>query len=499
MNLEPVIGLEVHIELSTKTKMFCGCSTAYFGAEPNTFTCPVCLGLPGSLPVPNRRAVEATVLLGLALNCEIPLKSKFDRKHYFYPDLPKGYQISQYDEPLCRRGKLSGGGKLYPVGIRRVHLEEDTGKMVHTKLKGKEVTLVDFNRSGVPLIEVVTEPEIKSVEDLVMFAQELRRIVRYLGISGADMEKGQMRFEANVSVRKPGTPLPDFKVEIKNINSFKFLEQSVRYEIDRQTSLVAQKRSVVQETRGWDERKQKTVPQRLKEEAVDYRYFPEPDIPPMEWRDEDIDNLRSKLPELAAQKRERFIDWFHLEPHQAWALTEEKDVAEWYEEGLKAYIQTVWPGIDVTVTKPSQPVAVDAFAANLANWTLNELKRHVPASAALAKLPFEPAQMAELLYLVDKNELTAASAKEALAEMVKTGISPRSFLKKRGVKKLGQEDLEQIISVVLQDNQKAVSDYRKGKDQAIQFLVGQAARISKGRADPETVRKLLLERLPRKR
>ncbi len=330
MTYEPVIGMEIHVELATKSKMFCGCPADHFAKKPNTQTCPVCLGLPGALPVPNKKSIEWTIKLGLALGCEIPLFSKFDRKNYFYPDLPKGYQISQYDQPFCVNGALHG------VRIRRVHLEEDTGKLQHTTIEGKRVTLVDFNRSGVPLVEIVTEPDIRSGEEAKEFLKKLYQIVRYLDISDADMEKGSMRLEPNISVRPTGIKdLPNYKVEVKNINSFNFVKKAIEYEVNRHVALIESGETPVQETRGWNEGKGITVSQRRKEEAYDYRYFPEPDIPPIRWDSSQITEIKSQIPELPNEKAMRFKKEYQLNAYDTGLLTDTRQLADYFEECVK--------------------------------------------------------------------------------------------------------------------------------------------------------------------
>lgn len=416
MKYEPVIGLEIHVELKTKSGMFCGCPADHFAKKPNTGTCPVCLGLPGALPTPNKKAVEWTIMLGLALGSEIAEVSKFDRKHYFYPDLPKGYQISQYDQPLCRGGKISTS--FGDVRIHRVHLEEDTGKLQHAVVDGKKVTLVDFNRSGVPLVEIVTEADIHSSEQAKEFLKKLHQIVRYLGISDADMEKGSMRLEPNISIRKVGeTGMPPYKVEVKNINSFRFAAAAIEYELKRHEALLNEGKIPVQETRGWDEAKNGTVSQRSKEEAADYRYFPEPDIPPMRFTKDVIASIGSNIPELPDVKKTRFMSAYALNDADASQLTDSRALADYFEEAVKAAS---------VFEKPYSPKEV-------ANWLINK-------KPDIEKVL--PAQLIEELH--EAKKVVAVSA----------------------------DELNAIITPVLSSNEKAVADYKAGKQQVIMFLMG---------------------------
>lgn len=444
MNYQPIIGLEVHVELATKSKMFCRCSADYFGHEPNTHTCPVCLGLPGALPFPNKTAIEWCMKIGLALNCTLPLNSKFDRKNYFYPDLAKGYQISQYDEPFCLNGwievgKSKGSKETKKIGIRRVHMEEDTGKLVHAEVNGKNVSLIDFNRSGVPLVEIVTEPDFENEYQVVHYLQKLQKIVRYLDVSNADMEKGDMRLEPNISLREIGqTALPNYKVEVKNINSFRFVEKAILYELKRQQELLDKDQTPTQETRGWDEVRQKTVSQRLKEEANDYRYFPEPDIPPLQWTDEYVEKLQAELPELPDEKIKRFEKEFGLSYYDCEILTRERSLAEFFEEAVKV-------GIKCSIK-----------AKDIANAIINK------------KVSTENIQPAEVVEYI---------------------------LKSRKIEEVNPEELEQVIIDVLSNNEKAVSDFKNGKENALMFLVGQVMRALKKKIDAQHIKNLLKEKL----
>lgn len=424
-----VIGLEIHVELKTRSKMFCGCSADYFGHQPNTHVCPVCLGLPGALPVANKKAIEWTVLAGMALGCQAPLFSKFDRKNYFYPDLPKGYQISQYDLPLCINGKLG------QVRIRRVHLEEDTAKLIHTQ----KSTLIDFNRSGVPLLEIVTEPDMRSTDEVKDFMKKLQQILRYLGISDCDMEKGSMRLEANVSVkRKKSAKLPDYRVEIKNLNSFRFVEKAINYEIKRQSQLIKKEKKPIQETRGWDEVKQITYPQRWKEAAQDYRYFPEPDLPPIRWTKKELVAIKNQLLELPEIKTKRFKKEYRLTDYQTKILTETREKADYFEETVK-------------IGKKHK-----ISTKELANVIVNK------------RVDIEKLLPAELIQIL---------IKEKTKPVIK-----------------GKE-LKDAINKILKKNKEAAEDYKKGKVTAVEFLVGQVMSETKSRADPNLTRKILLEKL----
>jgi aspartyl-tRNA(Asn)/glutamyl-tRNA(Gln) amidotransferase subunit B len=427
---EPVIGLEIHVELATKSKMFCGCPADHFAKPPNTQTCPVCLAMPGGLPVPNKKAIEWTIKLGLALGCEIPLFSKFDRKNYFYPDLPKGYQISQYDQPLAINGKVET--ELGSVRIHRVHLEEDTGKLLHTTVDGKKVTLVDFNRGGVALVEIVTEPDIKSGDQAKAFLKKLHQIVRYLGISDADMEKGSMRLEPNISVRPMGVKeLPNYKVEVKNINSFNFVKKAIEYEITRHIKILEEGKTPVQETRGWMEGKNETVSQRVKENADDYRYFPEPDIPPMRWTSTFINGIKDQLPELPDAKLARFKKDYALNDYDAKLLIDSIELANYFEECVKINLVP---------------------AKKLANWIINKK--------------------------VNIDEVLPAALVKSIVQV-------------SAVSSLSDADLKNVVQQIVDQNPKAADDYNKGKEQAMGFLVGMVMKELKGKGNPQDIRGLV--------
>ncbi len=453
---EPVIGLEIHVELKTKSKMFCGCFADWFGKKPNSNTCPVCLGLPGALPVPNRIAVEWCVMLGLALNCEIPQFSKFDRKNYFYPDLAKGYQISQYDQPFAVNGNLTldSGNQdikrdqnsrnlIKTIRIRRVHLEEDTGKLLHDVVDGKRVSLIDFNRGGVPLVEIVTEPDIRSSEEARVFLKKLYQIIRYIGISDADMEKGSMRLEPNISVRlKTDKDLPNYKVEVKNINSFNFAKKAIDFEIVRHIDLLSQGETPKQETRGWDEKKGITYSQRSKEEAHDYRYFPEPDIPPIRWTKEQIAKIKEQIPELPDQKIIRFMKKYQLNDYDSTILIETQERAEYFEKTVKT-----------TLDSGDQHIKMDQISTKtIANWIINK-------KADIKKVSPE-----ELLKLI-----AGQTQKVTIPD----------------------EELEKIIQKILAENPRAVADYKSGKENVLMYLLGQVMREIKGQGKAEKIKEVL--------
>uniref|UniRef100_A0A831TF60 Aspartyl/glutamyl-tRNA(Asn/Gln) amidotransferase subunit B n=1 Tax=Thermorudis peleae TaxID=1382356 RepID=A0A831TF60_9BACT len=478
VEFETVIGLEVHAQLLTRSKMFCGCSAEYAGAEPNTHVCPVCLGLPGSLPVINRQAVVSTVMTGLALNCRIPPYSKFDRKNYMYPDLMKGYQISQYDLPLCVEGYLEfqHDGQRKRVGIRRVHLEEDTARLVHRTWNGTGYSLVDVNRSGVPLIEIVTEPDLRSPEEARAFLVALRQVLRYLGVSTANMEEGAFRCDANISQRSLDGSVVGPKVEIKNMNSFRSVERALAYEVERQRSALRRGEPLVQETRGWLEDQEITVSQRTKEYAEDYRYFPEPDLPPIFLTETNLVEIRARMPELPLARFERFVRDYALGAAEAGLLTEERAVADYFEACVQG---------DREVARPA------------ANWITGELFALMRERAVdINGVGVRPEQLRQLIELVRRGTINALTAKEVLVAVSETGQDPDAIVAERGLAQVSDEaQLRAVVQRVIEQNPKAVADYRRGKGAAIGFLLGQVMKELRGRANPAVARKLLEETL----
>ncbi len=483
----PVIGMEIHVELKTKSKMFCSCKNDLnLEKKPNVNVCPICTGQPGTLPFPNEQAVKFVQMAGLALNCSLRKESKFDRKNYFYPDIPKGYQISQYDQPLCENGKVKINSR--EIGITRIHLEEDTGKLVHPK--GVEYSLVDFNRAGVPLMELVTEPDIESGKEARLFCQKLQQIFRYLEISDADMEKGHMRCEVNISLYKEGEDkLGGTKVEVKNINSFKFVEKSVDYEIKRQTELLNKGEKIIQETRGYDSNREITVSQRKKESAHDYRYFPEPDIPPMIFSDDYVEDIRRKLPELPEQKTKRLIEEYGISESNAEVITSDKNLAEYFEEVVSE--------IKEKLNCSEFEVAEVKCLKVASNYIVSELQKHLIKNHETIKdIKITPENYAELVAFVASGKINSSAAQTVLEEMYKTGGDPSQIIEKKGLSQVSdKDDLTVVIQEIIDKNEKSVQDYKSGKENALQFLMGQVMKVTKGKANPEMTKEILKEKI----
>ena len=477
MNYIPTIGLEIHAELKTKSKMFCSSLNDPLEQHPNVNICPICMGHPGTLPVANKVAIREVQKVGLALNCNLALFSKFDRKNYFYPDLPKGYQISQYDLPFCTGGYLDIEGKR--IRITRIHLEEDTGKLLHPK--GADHSLVDFNRAGVPLMELVTEPDIVSGKEAMAFAKELQMLLRYLAASNANMEKGQMRVEANVSIRPEGIEQLGTKVEVKNLNSFRSVGRAIAFEISRQSEVLKSKKKIVQETRGWDDTKVETFSQREKEEAHDYRYFPEPDIPPFRFTKKEFDELNAELPELPWQRRERLSREYSLGPKEAEAFVQQKDIGEYFEKVVSEL------GPDLAPERLQKLIKLSA------NYILTDLMGLLQkASVRGEDFLITPENFAELVLLIEKGEISSPIAKQVLREMFGKGGDPSQIIKEKGLAQVSDEaSIQKIAQEVIEKNPKAVEDYKKGKETALQFLVGQLMAKTKGTVNPETAHSML--------
>jgi aspartyl-tRNA(Asn)/glutamyl-tRNA(Gln) amidotransferase subunit B len=479
---EPVIGLEIHAELMTRSKMFCSCKVVdSVEAPPNTAVCPVCLGMPGMLPVINRTAVEYAMRVALALNCEVQRHNVFARKNYFYPDLPKAYQITQYELPIGLNGRLDielEDGASKRIRIRRVHMEEDTGKLTHldrTADIGEEGTLVDYNRSGVPLLEIVSEPDIRSGEEARAYAVKIRQILRYLGVNAGDLEKGVFRVEPNISLRPVGSSEFGKRTELKNLNSFRVLMDGTAYEIERQTAVLQSGGEVVQETRGWHDSKRLTFSQRSKEEAEDYRYFPEPDLPPLAISDEWIAEVKAALPELPDVKNGRYQQEFGLSAYDAQVLTEERAVAEWFEAALAA---------------GGEPKPIANWMINNLFSLMNEYKQGVDA------IQVTPAGLVELVGLVEKRAINNNTAKEVLAEMFSSGQTAQAIVEAKGLAQISDEAaLTAIIEQLLDENPDSVAAYLGGKVKLRGWFVGQVMKATRGKADPGVVNKLLVEAL----
>jgi aspartyl-tRNA(Asn)/glutamyl-tRNA(Gln) amidotransferase subunit B len=471
---EVVVGMEVHAQLLTESKIFCGCSTK-FGAPANTQTCQICLGMPGVLPVLNQMVVEMAIMAGLAAGCRIASFSRFARKNYFYPDLPKGYQISQYELPICEHGHLdiAVNGGLKRIGIRRIHLEEDAGKNLHEGIAA--ASHVDLNRAGVPLLEIVSEPEIRSAEEAVAYLKKLRDIIVYLGICDGNMEEGSFRCEPNISLRPAGSKEFGTRVEVKNINSFKFVQAAMAYEIKRQTQVLNEGSRVVQETRLWDVEKEVTVPMRSKEEAHDYRYFPEPDLVPLKVSEDLIKRLRDRLPELPDAKRLRFIGEYALPEYDAELLITSRALADYFEACVRDY--------------PNPKI--------VSNWVMGDLLRELKNDGKEPdESPLKPEQLAAMLKLIDAGTISGKIAKDVFIEAYKTGKAPDIIVKEKNLVQVSDPGLiEKLIDQVLNANPNEVKKYREGKDTLFGFFVGQVMKLSQGKANPGKVNELLKKKL----
>ncbi|OGE76196.1 MAG: glutaminyl-tRNA synthase (glutamine-hydrolyzing) subunit B [Candidatus Doudnabacteria bacterium RIFCSPHIGHO2_02_FULL_48_21] len=485
---EQIIGLEIHVQLKTKSKMFCGCRNNPDEIEPNRNICEICTGQPGVLPVVNREAIRKALMVGLALDCEIPEYSKFDRKNYFYPDLPKGYQISQFDQPVCAAGKVTihHDGKEKEIRITRAHLEEDAGKLIHDGA----TTLVDLNRAGVPLQEIVTEPDFRLPSEAKIFLQNLRNTVRYLGVSDADMEKGHLRCDANISLRSVGEEgLPPYKIEIKNLNSFKAVEAALHYEIKRQTEALEAGETFMNQTRGWDDAKGITVEQRTKEAAHDYRYFPEPDLPIMRFLREEVEAVRVQLPELPHQKAQRFGAEFGLAAKDIEVLINDKSLASYFEDVVSELME--WFAAERLEGDEKK------LAKLASNWISGDLQAMLKESGSGVRDSKVSAEnLAELIKMIHKNEISTTAAKKILEVMFTTGGDPSHIAEDEGLGQVSDEGaIAAAVDKVISENEKVVADYRSGKKQALGFLVGKVMAEMKGKANPKIASKLLADKL----
>jgi len=472
MSYEIVIGLEVHLQLNTKSKVFCGCSTD-FGSAPNTQTCPVCLGFPGSLPVLNRRALELGAKVAIALNCQIAKKIKFDRKNYFYPDLPKDYQISQFDNPLAQHGKLAiiAGEVEKIIRVRRVHLEEDTGKLFHQK----DASLIDFNRCGIPLLEIVSEPDMNSPEEAYLYLTALKSILEYLDVSDCNMEEGSLRCDANISLRNKGDKELGTKTEIKNMNSFKGVKLALEYEAKRQANLLDADQRIVQETMLYNAEKGITEPMRSKEEAHDYRYFPEPDLVPFDFEKSLLEEIEKDIPELPEPKKNRFIKDYQLSNYDAAIMASDKSTADYFEKCAALYRNPK------TVT----------------NWIMGDISAYMrDNNVSIKDLKLKPENLSSMLKMIDGGVITGKIAKTLLIEIIQTGKDPEKLVKEKGLEQISDIGLlEAAIGSVIAENPKSAEDFKNGKDNAIMFLVGKVMQKTKGRANPNKVNEMLREKL----
>ena len=467
---ETVIGLEVHVELATKTKIFCGCSTE-FGGEPNTHTCPVCTGMPGSLPVLNKKVVEYAMAVGLAANCQIHQYCRFDRKNYFYPDNPQNYQISQLYLPICHDGwiEIETEGQKKKVRIHEIHMEEDAGKLVHDEWE--DCSLVDYNRSGVPLIEIVSEPDMRSAEEVIAYLDQLRMIAQYVGASDCKLQEGSMRADVNLSVREKGSDTFGTRTEMKNLNSFKAIARAIEGEQARQIDLLEEGRPVIQETRRWDDNKGESYPMRSKEDAQDYRYFPDPDLPPVEISDAWMEEIRDSLPELQPAKKARYMEEFKLPAYDASILTESKKLADLFEE----------------------TVALGANPKKVSNWLMVETLRLLKEySMEPEEIRFTPENLKKLIALAEEGSINSSVAKEVFEQMFKENVDPQVYVEEHGLKTVNDAGaLEAVVKKVLENNPKVVEEYRGGKEKVLGFLVGQVMKEMKGKANPAMAGELL--------
>jgi len=489
VNYETIIGLEVHVQLGTKSKMYCRCSTDYANTPPNTHVCPVCLGMPGVLPVINRQAIEYTIMTALALSCTVSEYTKFDRKNYPYPDLMKGYQISQYDAPIGKGGWLTIDldRQKKRIGITRVHLEEDVAKLIHRPVVGSHgYSLMDVNRSGVPLMEIVGEPDLRSPEEARQYLVKLHSILQFIGVSTASMEEGSFRCDANISIRPEGTDKLLAKVEVKNMNSFRAVYRAMEYEAMRQRKAIEDGERLVQETRGWVEEDGKTVSQRSKEYAHDYRYFPEPDLPPLLISRKWVEEVNARLPELPETRRERFISRYALSAYDASLLTASRAMADYFEDCLK--------------TGKPEGLPLTNRAKMISNWLLGDFSRLLNATNTdISATRVTPPQLCELLDMMSKGSISGPAAKQVWEEMFATGISAAEIVARQGLTQINKADeLESAIDRILKDNPQAVADFKSGKETALKFLVGQMMRATKGRANPQVAGQLLKKKLEEK-
>ncbi len=475
MGYEPVIGLEVHVQLNTATKIFCSCPVK-FGSSPNTQTCPVCLGLPGVLPVLNREALNKAILAGLALNCSISGYSKFDRKNYFYPDLPKNYQISQYDKPICGPGfiEIQVNGENRRIGITRLHLEEDAGKLIHAGNVPDGCSYVDLNRTGTPLAEIVSDPDMRSGDEAYEYLLKIKSIMKYIDVSDCNMEEGSLRCDVNISLRKKGTEKFGEKVEIKNLNSFKAVKAAISWEIERQSEILDTGGKIMQETRLWDSDKNRTNGMRSKEHAHDYRYFPDPDLVPIVLDMAYIGCIKNGLPELPDAKKERFISAYVLPAYDAGVLTSSRELAGYFEETVRG----------------------GANPKKASNWIMGEVLARIDDAGMISSFPVRPAMLSELINLIDNNTISGKIAKAVFDEMAVSGKSPGVIIEEKGLKQVTDSgEIEAVIDTVISNNEKSVNDYRNGVEKALKFLVGQVMKESKGKANPQMVNDILIRKL----